>query len=138
MKKRSIVVCAFGAGLLGLCVYGVGLSRPDYPQEYSGPILANASPTPAAPGVTPAATAAPPDGKETLPPDGKETLAPDGKETLGKETLPPVGEFVGERPESVDPGPNTAPAEYYKKANPLLTPPSLQNVGGPVVSPETR
>jgi len=73
--------------------------------------------------------------------DGKETLAStDGKETLGKETLPPVGELVGQRLDSVNPGQAGPPVEYLNKnpANPLLTPPNPVNVSGPVVSAETR
>ena len=77
-------------------------------------------------------------------PDGKQVLAvSDGKTVLptdGKETLPPVGELVGQRTNSVDPGHTGPPTEYLNKetSNPLLTPPNPVNISGPVVSPETK
>jgi hypothetical protein len=79
-----------------------------------------------------------PDGKEVIPPDGKEVIPPDGKETL-----PPVGELLPSgRPAEVNQSNGAPPVEFLNKNNnhtdPLLDPPNPQNVGGPVVSPETR
>jgi hypothetical protein len=76
-------------------------------------------------------------GKEVV--DGKEVIPADGKETL-----PPVGQLLnGQRPGGLDPGNGDPATEFLntKKSNPnnqLLTSPSVFNVAGPVVSPETR
>lgn len=72
------------------------------------------------------------DGKTVIPPDGKTVLPMDGKTAL-----PPVGELVGQRPDSVIPGEAGPPVEYLNKnSNPLLTPPNPANVSGPLVSGE--
>jgi hypothetical protein len=85
-------------------------------------------------------------------PDGKEVLATDGKEVLpmdGKETLAPVGQMLpGLRPEAIDPSTGAPPTEFLNPTKPtttkpasddlLLAPANPENVGGPVVSPETR
>lgn len=84
------------------------------------------------------------DGKETLPAVGE-----DGKEVLpadGKESLPPVGELIGQRTgQQVDPNAYGPPVEFLNRpssggssSNPLLNPPNPVNVGGPVVSADTR
>jgi len=94
---------------------------------------ARPAPKPAVATPAPSAPSAEADGKTVLPSDGKTVLPTDGKESL-----PPVGERVGQRTDMIDPSHNGAPAEYYKGSNPLLTPPSPQNIQGPVVSSETR
>jgi hypothetical protein len=98
-----------------------------------------ASPTPAADSTTPTGTGG--DGKEVIASDGKEVIPTDGKEVIptdGKEVLPPVGQLLP-NPDAVDPGQGGPAIEYTNKTtNQLLEPPTPQNVGGPVVSPETR
>lgn len=110
------------------------------------PVKDEAAPAPGAPAVAaPVAPAAGP-GAQTAnqaeESDGKSVLAADGKETLGKETLPPVGEMVGARTNSVNAGQFGPPTEFLNRtspqSNPLLNPPNPVNIGGPVVSAETR
>jgi len=101
--------------------------------ELNDPTPATCAATPVPPAIGSQET----DGKELIPPDGKTVLPPDGKEAL-----PPVGELVGQRSQSVDPGHAGPPTEFLNKQaaspSPLLTPPNPFNVSGPVVSAETR
>ena len=123
------------------------LAQQPIPQPVVAQVNPPSSPVPKPPvaAAKPAlpAIGAGPDGKEVLAEsDGKTVLPGDGKETIGKETLPPVGELVGQRTDSVNPGHSGPPIEYLNNtppsSNPLLTPPNPVNVSGPVVSAETR
>ena len=103
-------------------------------------VVPAAAPVPGLPPITEytGTNSTAPDGKEVIGPDGKEVLPPDGKETLG-----PVGEYIpSTRPAAVNPVNGAPTIEFLNNTpnsnNPLLTPPNPQNVGGPVVSPETR
>jgi hypothetical protein len=107
------------------------------PAQTSVQPVAAAAPVPVPPGVLPpigesgstSYTVAEADGKEVIPTDGKEILAP-------------VGSYLPNRLDAVDPSNGSAPTEFLNKTNSnsknqLLTPPNPQNVAGPVVSAET-
>jgi hypothetical protein len=97
------------------------------PAETSGRGVSAASPTPALAEVAEKIGSGP-DGKEVIPTDGKETL-------------PPVAEFVSsDRPQAVDPAHGGAPTEFLNPSPTpqFLAPPNPQSVAGPVVSQEAR
>ena len=71
-----------------------------------------------------------------LPPVGE-----DGKTVIptdGKESLPPVSQFINSQPQNVDPSQVGPPTEYRNtnSRNPLLSTPNPNNVAGPIVSQE--
>jgi len=163
MKRRDIIVVVLGAALLCVGVVGADLymaarrdaaadSVQQTPDIGTAPQALIAAASQGAPDQTqlppvgsgPAAASVKSTGNAGKTTPDSRSLS-DGKETLsdGKEALPPVSEFVGTHPGAVNPGAGAAPTEFLNKqtsttTNQLLDPPSLQNVAGPVVSPETR